>query len=377
MVAQKKIAFYAPLKSPFHPIPSGDREIARMMMQALKLAGFKVDLISEVISYQKRPQQELFDRRRKDVLAEEKRLRTLWSQDRDQIPHVWFTYHPYCKSPDWLGPTLTKDFGIPYVTAEACRTRQGLPTDWLAGRRSVRDAVIQADCNFVLKDTDWHYLQEIIPDMRTAIRMKPFLNSAGQPAPTPPGTSLFDNQFPVLFAAGMMRPGAKMQSYECLANTLKRIQHLQWNLIIAGEGPERQQVAQLFNFVAEDRLQMLGSVAHEHMFAIMDQSNIFVWPGIGEAFGLVYLEAQSRGLPVAALDTAGVSLVVSQGIGGLLSPAGDLSAYAASIKSLIENTALRNRLGTDGRRQVLKDHDIPAVAAVFKQVIETLPIISR
>lgn len=377
MALKKKIAFYAPLKSPFHPIPSGDREIARMMMQALRYAGYDVELISEVISYQKGPQQALFDRRRQEVLAEEKRIRSLWSREPGLIPDLWFTYHPYCKSPDWLGPILTRDFGIAYATAEACRTHQGSPTDWLDGRNSVREAVQQAERNFVLKDTDWQYLAEFMPGMQTAIRIRPFLDAASQPKRTVPAASLFNNEYPILFAAGMMRPGAKMQSYEYLAKALTTIKNIQWNLIIAGEGPERERVTQFFEFLDEDRLQSVGSIAHEHMFEIMDQSNLFVWPGIGEAIGLVFLEAQSRGLPVAALQTAGVPLVVSDGIGGLLSPQDDVSAYAASIKALVEDPALCRRLGMDGRMQVLKEHDIPAVAAVFKQAIDTLPTPTR
>ena len=42
-----KIAFSAPLKSPNHPIPSGDREIARNLLKALDLAGFDAFLASE------------------------------------------------------------------------------------------------------------------------------------------------------------------------------------------------------------------------------------------------------------------------------------------------------------------------------------------
>ena len=118
-----RVAFYAPLKSPNHPIPSGDRLIARLMMRALKLAGFNVTLVSEVISYQKRPSPELYNKRRAAVHEEELRLARLWDLQPDDRPDLWFTYHPYCKSPDWLGLPLCQRYDIPCVTAEACRTR--------------------------------------------------------------------------------------------------------------------------------------------------------------------------------------------------------------------------------------------------------------
>ena len=46
-----RIAFYAPLKPPDHPIASGDRTVARMLLAALKLGGHDVGLASRFRSY--------------------------------------------------------------------------------------------------------------------------------------------------------------------------------------------------------------------------------------------------------------------------------------------------------------------------------------
>ncbi|MEX3008915.1 glycosyltransferase family 4 protein [Hoeflea sp. TYP-13] len=369
MATKKKIAFYAPLKSPDHPIPSGDREIARLMMKALRLAGYSVELVSDVISYQKRPSGELYGTRKSAVSAEENRIRRLWESDAASLPDLWFTYHPYCKSPDWLGLPLARHFKIPYVTAEACRTRQGTANDWLEGRAAAQEAIRFAKVNFVLKDSDWQYLKTVTPDMKTAVRITPFLDISGLPARAKP-KKLFENEAPVLLAAGMMRPGAKMESYRTLAAALQLIENKDWNLIIAGEGPERANIAELLRFAGSDRVKFVGSVAHEDMFALMDSSDIFVWPGIGEAIGLVYLEAQARGMPVVALNTAGVPLVVSDGVGGTLLPVGDTGAYAAAIARLLDDRRLREELGAGGRRYVHEHHNVTSVAATFKSVID-------
>ena len=45
------IAFYAPLKPPTHPVPSGDRRMARLLMAALNHAGFSVDLCCRFRSF--------------------------------------------------------------------------------------------------------------------------------------------------------------------------------------------------------------------------------------------------------------------------------------------------------------------------------------
>ncbi|MGO6785324.1 glycosyltransferase family 1 protein, partial [Rhizobium ruizarguesonis] len=41
-----RVAFYAPMKSPNHPVPSGDRLMARLLIRALELGGHKVDVVS-------------------------------------------------------------------------------------------------------------------------------------------------------------------------------------------------------------------------------------------------------------------------------------------------------------------------------------------
>ena len=46
-----RIAFYAPLKAPTHAIASGDRRVARLLMDALRLAGHEVELVSDLRSF--------------------------------------------------------------------------------------------------------------------------------------------------------------------------------------------------------------------------------------------------------------------------------------------------------------------------------------
>ncbi|MBL8703575.1 MAG: glycosyl transferase, partial [Rhodospirillales bacterium] len=46
-----RIAFYAPLKPPGHPHPSGDRRMARLLVQALRLGGHTVMLASSFRAY--------------------------------------------------------------------------------------------------------------------------------------------------------------------------------------------------------------------------------------------------------------------------------------------------------------------------------------
>ena len=46
-----RVAFYAPLKPPDHPVPSGDRRMARLLIQALELAGHEVEVAARLRSW--------------------------------------------------------------------------------------------------------------------------------------------------------------------------------------------------------------------------------------------------------------------------------------------------------------------------------------
>ncbi len=47
-----RIAFYAPLKAPSHPVPSGDRRMAKLLISALEQAGHRVGVASDFRSFE-------------------------------------------------------------------------------------------------------------------------------------------------------------------------------------------------------------------------------------------------------------------------------------------------------------------------------------
>ena len=53
-----RVAFYAPMKPPDHPLPSGDRRMARAFMDLLASLGHEVELASRFRSYDRRGRRE-------------------------------------------------------------------------------------------------------------------------------------------------------------------------------------------------------------------------------------------------------------------------------------------------------------------------------
>ncbi|GKT29733.1 Histidine phosphatase superfamily, clade-1 like protein, partial [Aduncisulcus paluster] len=71
---------------------------------------------------------------------------------------------------------------------------------------------------------------------------------------------------------------------------------------------------------AGDRIIFLGQVKRDQLYKYYSAADIFAYPGINEALGMVYLEAQCTGLPVVAYSTRGPKEAVVHGQTGLLSP---------------------------------------------------------
>ena len=100
-----RIAFYAPLKSPTHGTPSGDRRVAGLLMDALGRAGHRVELVSTFRSFDRDGDAARQAALREQGISLAQRLAEQWLRaPAESRPELWFTYHLYYKAPDWLGP---------------------------------------------------------------------------------------------------------------------------------------------------------------------------------------------------------------------------------------------------------------------------------
>ncbi|PDT83836.1 glycosyltransferase family 4 protein [Sinorhizobium sp. BJ1] len=357
-----KIAFYAPLKPPDHPVPSGDRQMARMLIEALKLCGHDVQIASPLRAFSREAFDAAYLDLRKQADEEIVRLRRTWTEEGP--PDTWFCYHPYYKAPDLIGPALAAEFSIPYVTAESSyssRRNEGART---LAQDAVAAGVRQAAVNICFTERDRKGLEEAIPEGRYAM-LAPFIDVGRFQAI--PATKPADAR---LIAVAMMRPGDKMDSYRMLAAALRLIVDIPWTLTIVGDGPARAQVQGVLAGLPGERLDWAGENAPDTVAGLLFGSDLYVWPGCGEAYGLSYLEAQAAGLPVVAQATAGVPEVVRHGQTGLLTAAGDIALFAEAIRRFLSDGALRAEFGKRARRFVLEERSLTAAAQRLEAIFD-------
>jgi Glycosyl transferases group 1 len=356
-----KIAFYSPLKSPNHPVPSGDRLMARQLIACLKRCGHCVEIVSELRAFIADPADEQGrDALLGDADAEIARLRVIWEQQ--GRPDLWFCYHPYYKSPDLIGPALCTLFSLPYVTAEASYSHRRNIGVWTGLQDRVLDGVRHAAVNICLTGRDRAGLQASAPEAVVA-SLKPFID-ADATLKTMPQPEPFR-----LATVAMMRAGDKLASYRALAQALALIHDVPWRLSIVGDGPMRDDVHVLFAGLPDGRIEWHGQREPGEVADILSRSALYVWPGCGEAYGLAYLEAQAAGVPVVAWATAGVPEVVDSGTTGILTAPDDVDSFAAAISALLNNDEERRQMASNARLRVLRDHSLDAASRTLDGIL--------
>ncbi len=360
-----RIAFYAPLKPPDHEVPSGDRRIAQLLFDALRLAGHDPFIASRLRSFD--PVGRAF--RQKKLAAHGRqaaaRLIARWRARPDTAPKLWFTYHLYYKAPDWLGPAVAQALGIPYVVAEASVAMKRADGPWAAGHRAVVETLGQASLVVGLNPTDREGVAPFVAPGAWA-ELPPFLDASLYRA-----AAHASGAAPRLVTVAMMRPGDKLASYRLLGAALTRLLDLDWALEVIGDGPARAEVEAALAPLGS-RVSFVGEAVEAEVAARLAAADLFVWPAINEAFGMALLEAQASGLAVVAGNSGGVSAVVTDGETGLLVPPGDVGAFAAAVRRLIEDPARRAAFGEAARYKAMREHDLASAAARLAAMLAAL-----
>lgn len=372
-----RIAFYAPLKSPTHGTPSGDRRVAGLLMDALAHAGHRVEVASTFRTYDGDGdrQRQAALRAQGEMLAAQlvEQWRALPAADR---PQLWFTYHLYYKAPDWLGPQVSEALGIPYVIAEASYAEKRANGPWRLGHEGSADAIGKAALVLCPTRDDIAGLERII-DSKRILHLPPFLDTAPYADAIARRAELrrqlaaergLDPNVPWIAVVAMMRAGDKLASYRALAQATRRLHDLPWHLVIAGDGAVRAEVEKLF----DRRACFLGSLAQRRIAEVLAASDLCAWPAVNEAYGMALLEAEAAGVPVVSCATRGVPDVVLDGRTGVLVPYGDEEAFADAVRALLTNQDRRRALGREAASYVAAERSLEAAGARIESALAAL-----
>lgn len=109
------------------------------------------------------------------------------------------------------------------------------------------------------------------------------------------------------------------------------------------------------------------------MLDVYRAADIFLMPSMGEAFGMMAMEAMACGKPVIAFEGTSLPEVLAAPQGGIVVPRGDVAALTAAVERLITSPETRQRLGEQARQvaeeRYHKDTYVSRIIAVYEEVI--------
>ena len=109
-----------------------------------------------------------------------------------------------------------------------------------------------------------------------------------------------------------------------------------------GDGPQLNKIKKYKKL--SFYINLYGYIARKKLPSEFDNHDIFIMISKKEAFGLVYLEAMSRGLITIAAENEGMDGIIVDNINGFLVPAGDyikLSKVLELIQSMSDNEKIK------------------------------------
>jgi glycosyltransferase involved in cell wall biosynthesis len=104
--------------------------------------------------------------------------------------------------------------------------------------------------------------------------------------------------------------------------------------------------------------------------ALFAACDIFAYPSSYESFGIAYVEAWAAGKPVVGCRTGAVPSVISEGLDGLLVPAGDPVTLGMALLRLLDSADLRRRLGQAGQEKVHRRYCWEVVSLRWRELYE-------
>lgn len=140
-----------------------------------------------------------------------------------------------------------------------------------------------------------------------------------------------------------------------------------WRLIVAGAGPEHQNLLDLVEGMGlGEKVFIPGQ--REDIPDLQAAADLFVMPSLWEGLPLAVLEAMLAGTPVIASRTSGIPEAIADGRDGLLVTPGNPEELATALERLLNSPEERLRLAEQGRARAEREFTIERMADDYERL---------
>lgn len=149
----------------------------------------------------------------------------------------------------------------------------------------------------------------------------------------------------------------KSKKHDVLLSAFESLKNKQHDiyLVLCGQNYNDTYYQEIMNKLSVSnsakRIKYLGTLSDmRDFYGLLD---CFVLPSVNEAFGLVYIEALSSGIPVIGCCGGGAEDIITGSNGGFLVPPDDVGSLVVSMQKYINDMELICKHGENGRKHVI------------------------
>lgn len=161
----------------------------------------------------------------------------------------------------------------------------------------------------------------------------------------------------------------RLISHKGVRYLIKAAKDIKGEILIAGEGPEKQYLLSLINRKKLKNVHFLGYLQQEELIEYYYRADVFVAPSVwDEPFGLTILEAMASRTPVIATRKGGIPSLVKDGQNGILVPSRNSKKIAEACNKLLTDEELRKKMGENARKTIEEKFTWKIIAMKFHRL---------
>jgi glycosyltransferase involved in cell wall biosynthesis len=142
--------------------------------------------------------------------------------------------------------------------------------------------------------------------------------------------------------------------------------------LVVGDGPSARDLQNLaYKLGLGQRVRFVPDDEVENLAEFYAACDIFVFPALGEPWGLSVLEAMASGKPVVAANDGGLPEIITDRRNGILVEPRNPHSYAEAIQCLLDSQSLATTLG-ERAANTAKTHTWERMARSYSKIYDQL-----